>query len=150
MIALASLEFSDSKYEDAFSLIDKAIEIDPNNAEAYRNRGAMRFFYGDTLKALNDENKAVELAPNNPNALNSRGAILREMGKYKEAIADYNRVLDIDKNNAEAYCRRGIAYLYLGDYDKSISDIETGIKLQPTLEPLVKKYLDEAKQKKSK
>ncbi|HBE59127.1 MAG TPA: hypothetical protein DEG17_25210, partial [Cyanobacteria bacterium UBA11149] len=39
---------------------NKAIEIDPNFAEAYNNRGSVRLALGDKQSAIADYNKAIE------------------------------------------------------------------------------------------
>jgi len=43
---------------------NKAIELDPNLAQAYKNRGAAHFYFGDNEGALADLNKAIALNPN--------------------------------------------------------------------------------------
>jgi hypothetical protein len=50
------------KYEDAIAAFTKAIEIDPNYAEAYANRGSTYMHQGQFGLAIADLNKAIELS----------------------------------------------------------------------------------------
>ncbi|MBM4157216.1 MAG: tetratricopeptide repeat protein [Ignavibacteria bacterium] len=135
-------------FEKALTLINKSLEINPEYAEAYRNRGAIYYYYlKDTLMAFNEIEKAYELAPEKTDNINALGAMYREIGNYIKAIEYYNKALSVDPKNAEAYCRRGISYLYLEEYEKAIQDIEYGLMLNPEYKGQVQKYLDEAKSK---
>jgi len=50
----------------AIESYDRAVELDPLNAEAYVGRGHARRLISDPIAALEDFNKAKELDPNNP------------------------------------------------------------------------------------
>ena len=51
-------------YRGAITDSNKAIELDPNRANAFDSRGEVKSKLGDYKGAISDFNKAVELDPN--------------------------------------------------------------------------------------
>ena len=58
---------------------DKAIELDPNDAEAYNNRGNSYRDLGQYQRAIEDYDKAIELDPNDAEAPTHRQRALRAL-----------------------------------------------------------------------
>ena len=50
--------------ERAIENYNKAIELDPNDADAYNNRGLAYYYLEEYERAIEDYNKAIELNPN--------------------------------------------------------------------------------------
>ena len=67
----------------------KAIELNPNFAEAYSNRGLAKYNLGDNQGAIVDYNKAIELNPNFADAYYSRGNSYQQLGEKQQALADF-------------------------------------------------------------
>jgi tetratricopeptide (TPR) repeat protein len=82
--------------------VEKALELDPTIADAYRLRSSVRFNDRDTAGALSDLNRALELDARNVEALLGRGYIKGESGDYAGAMADLRKALEIDPGNAQA------------------------------------------------
>lgn len=98
-------------YDEAISLYNKALALDPLFTTAYINRGNSYFEKNEYQNALADANKAMELDPKNAVPYNNRGLINKFQGKYEEAIADYNKAILIKKNYYEAYINKVRAQL---------------------------------------
>ena len=75
---------------------DQAIELDPRNAKAYRNRGNARRAKGDLDGAIEDYDQAIEIDPRNARYHNNRGNLRRAKGDLDGAIEDYDRAIQID------------------------------------------------------
>jgi tetratricopeptide (TPR) repeat protein/S1-C subfamily serine protease len=125
------LYYNQQKYDLALSDYNKAIEINPNYAEAYYNRGIL---YKNLQKydlALSDWNKAIDINPNYAVAYNNRGLVYYNQQKYELALADYNKTIDINPNYAEAYNNRGNLYSDLQKYELALADYNKAIEINP-------------------
>ena len=54
-----------TKIDKALAIYDEAIEINPNFAKAYHERGRIKLLKGDKDGSVEDMKKAIELAPEN-------------------------------------------------------------------------------------
>jgi tetratricopeptide (TPR) repeat protein len=119
------------KYELALSDYSKAIEINPNFAEAYGNRGNLYYYQQKYDLALSDYSKAIEINPNYANAYLNRGTVYSDLQKYELALSDYSKAIEINPNFAEAYYNRGNLYYYQQKYDLALSDYSKAIEINP-------------------
>lgn len=62
------------------------MDLDPQNAAAYSNRGNTRTSMGKCIEAVADFDKAIELAPKEPDPNLGRGVARECLGKFAEAI----------------------------------------------------------------
>ena len=109
----------------------KAIEIDPEIAAAYNNRGKVYGELGHPPKAIQDYNKAIELDPNFAAAYYNRGNIYRDSRHPEEAIQDYNKAIELDPNFVDAYYNRGNMHRDLRHPEEAIQDYNKAIELDP-------------------
>lgn len=109
-------------YDHAIVNLTKAIELNPNFAEAYNNRGIAYRKEGDYDHAIDDYTKAIELKPDFAKAYNNRGNAYSDKGDYTRAIADYTKAIKLKPDFASAHNNRGTAYLKKGDYTRANAD----------------------------
>lgn len=69
----------------AKELLDRAIARAPDYAEAYNQRGFVRFMQDDFEGALQDVDKAIELEPKHFAAMSGRALILLRQGRFELA-----------------------------------------------------------------
>ncbi|HCO93185.1 MAG TPA: hypothetical protein DIU00_04410 [Phycisphaerales bacterium] len=115
--------YENGQYDQAFSELAKAIEIDPGFAPAYIIRGMA---YNDKDKfdlAVADFTRVIEIKPADAHAYVNRGMAYGNKGEYDPAITDYNKAIKIDPTIADAYSLRARAYTYKGEYDKAWKDV---------------------------
>jgi tetratricopeptide (TPR) repeat protein len=118
-------------YIDAQKAFGKAIELNPQYAQAYLARGAGYGIFGNYQQAISDFNEAIELNPQNATAYYSRGLTFSVLGNYQQAITDYNKAIELNPQYAGAYFSRGIAYSSLGNNQQAIADYNKTIELNP-------------------
>ena len=89
-----NLEGAEKEYKKAIDDYSKAIDIEPENAEYYCNRGRVYSIIGEYDKALADYGRAIELEPNNDK-------ISEKYRSIKEKIASFSS----PTGNKSAKCR---------------------------------------------
>jgi tetratricopeptide (TPR) repeat protein len=132
-IALAE-EYADKEdYDNAIAEYSRAIELDPNSARAFHDRGYVYDYNKDDYdQAIADYTRAIELDPNYWEAYYNRGNVYtNNKDDYERGIVDYNRAIKLNPDNAAAYAGRGFAYSKKGDHDRAVSDYNKAIELDP-------------------
>ena len=119
------------EYDRAIQDYDKAIELNPNDAEAYNNRGVAYENKEEYDRAIQDFDKAIELNPNDAEAYRNRGIAYEHKEEHDRAIQDFDKAIELDPNDAEAYRDRGIAYEHKEEFDRAIKDYDKAIELNP-------------------
>ena len=90
-------------YKGAVADYDKAIQLKPDYAKAYHNRGY-------TAAAIADFDKAIRLKPDYASAYNNRGLAKKHaLGDLSAAIADYDKAVQLKPDLASPYYNRGAA-----------------------------------------
>ena len=110
----AQMALKNQKYAVAIDFFDKALELAPNNAKLFSERGVTHFHLKHNLKALADMDRAVELEPDNSYRYSSRAFIKGAYRMTEEAIADYQKCIELDPEDAIAYNNLGLLQEHLG------------------------------------
>ena len=80
-------------YNEKLKYYDKAIEHNPEYADAYINRGLVKNELKDYEGSIADYDKAIELDSCCSLAYNNRGYTKHKKGDYEGALADYNKAI---------------------------------------------------------
>jgi tetratricopeptide (TPR) repeat protein len=123
--------FNKKDYKGAIDDWTQAININPNYAGAYNNRGITRSELGDNQSAIDDFTQAININPNCADAYCNRGNAHSELGDNQSAIDDFTQAININPNCADAYCNRGNAHSELGDNQSAIDDYTQAININP-------------------
>ncbi len=81
---------------------DKAIKLDPKDADAYNNRAWAYFKWGKASRGLPDANRALELDPKAAYAYDTRGHIYEALDRKDKAIADFRKALELNPSLKES------------------------------------------------
>ena len=117
------------EYDKAVGHYTEAIDLNPEYAQAYNNRGIVYADKGEMDKAIQDYNTAIDLNPEHANAYNNRGVAYKNKGEIDAAIQDYNKAIDLNPEHVNAYNNRGVAYKNKGEIDAAIQDYTKAIDL---------------------
>jgi lipoprotein NlpI len=103
--------------DDALKLADKAVSLEPNNANIYLFRGILHAGAKHSNEALTDFTKTIELDPKAADAYDRRGSEHFKLGHIAESIADFDKFLELKPAETPKHWRRGIAYYYAGRFE---------------------------------
>ena len=109
-------------YDSALADYSKVIDIDPQYAQAYYNRGNTYADLEEHDSAVADYSKAIDIDPQDAQAYYNRGNTYYNLEEYDSALADYSKAIDIDPQYARAYYNRGNTYDVLEAYDSALAD----------------------------
>jgi tetratricopeptide (TPR) repeat protein len=127
-----TMQYMSGRGAEAIAHYDRAIELSPQCARAYNNRGGAYLILSDHSEAISDFNKAIELSPTYVSAYHNRANAYLDSEQYVKAIADYTRAIELDPEFVKAYFGRGFAHLALEQYNEAIRDYTRAIQLNPT------------------
>ena len=85
---LGQLYINQKKLTEAIGLFDEAIELNPNFAEAYKERGRAKLLNGDKDGSVEDMKKSLELNPKEEAGLNGE---FKNLGPKPEALRESSR-----------------------------------------------------------
>jgi tetratricopeptide (TPR) repeat protein len=116
---------------NAIADFSRALELDPNNADAYKHRGTAYRITGYYERAASDFTRLIEIDSNDADAYNNCGLAYELIGDYKQSIADFTQAIEIDPHNTDIYNNRGCLYNLSGNYDSAIADFTRAIEIDP-------------------
>lgn len=111
--------------------MDRVLEADAKNAEAYLKRGSAYFGKREWDNALRDMNMAIWLDKNLAPAYFVRGRLLLRRDDAEGALQEFNRALRITPKSAEVYAHRSRLYALIGKMKEAREDAEEAIRLNP-------------------
>lgn len=94
--------YAQKKYKPAIAAYDKAVKIDPNNAEYVYSRCVSKSWANDNAGARTDCQKATQLKPDYLDAWATLARAYEDLGQTAKAVETYKKVLEMDPKNAAA------------------------------------------------
>ena len=125
---------SKKQFDEAINLCRRALQIQPNNPDAYNNMGNALQEKGDAEKAVACFRKALEFQPNHVDAMNNLANCFQEQGKLEDSIALYRKAIELRPLFAKAHGNLGNALRALGRIDESIATCRKAVEMMPTME----------------
>ncbi len=121
---LASTE--KGEYDKALEAYDQAIQLKPDFASAYKNRGVTYAQKGDNDRAIQDFDQALKLKPDMASAFNSRGLAYQTKGDFVKSVADFDEAIKLRPDNATALKNRGRSQFFQGKFAEAAADLAKG------------------------
>ncbi len=137
-------DFKSGNLDRAIVEYTKAIDINPNLAKAYDNRGVAYAQEGSLSRAIADFTMAITNNLKDAEAHNNRGHAYAQQGNFSQAIFDYTEAIKINALYVKAYNNRGIAYYKLKEYDKAWADVRMIEGIGGTVDPYLMDDLQKA------
>lgn len=118
-----------NEYDTAIEDYNKAIQLNPNFAEAYNNRGYAYHKKGEIDRAIEDYDKAIQIKPDDVRFYNNRGIVLLDVQEWQKAKSD----LTIARNmGVDVIALFRNAYVSIADFEQ-----KHGIKLPEDIAALL-------------
>ncbi|KAM9989219.1 hypothetical protein ACTFIY_005269 [Dictyostelium cf. discoideum] len=131
LISKASELINESRFEEAIKSLNKAIEIQPLDANAYALRADTLEFLGRYDEAILDYEKILGFLPQSIPCYSSLASCFYNKGEIDRAIRYFEQILIIDPNYIPANGFLGDIYLKKGDLSKSLEYYKKVLKIQP-------------------
>jgi tetratricopeptide (TPR) repeat protein len=116
-------------YPEALDELNKAIDVDPRNAEAYYWRGRTRVSLGRLDQGVDDFKTAVNLKPDYSEAYDHLGWLAAKQGQVNEGIAYLTKSIESKPEHAWAFYSRSRLFFSKGDVANAMKDAEKACSL---------------------
>jgi tetratricopeptide (TPR) repeat protein len=123
--------FEEKKYEEAVSIFQEAIKLNPVNWGYYFNLGLAYKKLDKRDDALASFRKAVELNPESYSSNKELGEALAKADSFEEAAAFYEKAVDLSPENPDAYFNLGACLINIGRTDEALSCFLKTTELKP-------------------
>ncbi len=121
----------DKRYDDSDACLAKAIQMAPNDALSWFERGTTAFAAGWLEKAAEFFRRAAQLKPDCGEAHLNVGGVLERMERQPEAFDSARRAVELLPDNPTAYFNLGNIHRALGHIGSAIDCYVRAMNLEP-------------------
>ena len=129
--SLCDLELRESRLGDAIFHARKAVEIQPDSADAHSRLGVALSASGQNEEASIHFQKVLETRVIRPRVHYNLATLLLNSGRLEEAIAEFQKELRIQPEFVEAHNNLGIALTRKGELDGALAHFQRAMELDP-------------------
>jgi serine/threonine protein kinase/tetratricopeptide (TPR) repeat protein len=116
-------------FEGVRAAFERAVALDPENAEAHHLYAVQLRYLGDDSTATAEYHRALGIEPDRAISLQGLGSLRFPTRQYAEARLWFDSALVVDPGYYLAYLRRARVRLQLGEMEEARSDAETARRL---------------------
>jgi serine/threonine protein kinase/tetratricopeptide (TPR) repeat protein len=119
-------------YAQAREEVKKALEIDPNLADAHASLGWIQMSYDwDWSGADTSFRRALELEPGNATTVRRAASLAATLGRFEEAIALDRRAVELDPLDVATHNNLGLHAWHAGRPDEAEAAFRKALELNP-------------------
>jgi tetratricopeptide (TPR) repeat protein len=122
---------AETSYRAAVASLEKAVEIDPQNAGALFEMGLL--YYGNDQLALSQEKleQAVEIDPTYARAWSQLGFTRYKRRNYEGAEEALEKAVDLGYDNVDTYTALGLVLYYLARCEEAMPFFNQALAVDP-------------------
>jgi tetratricopeptide (TPR) repeat protein len=124
-------EFRQEEIEQAETLAQKALALDPTTTSAYRLLAIINMYRRRYDLALGQIDRALEINPSDAESYGQRGNILVWAGRAAEGLPWLEGALRFDRAHAPTSQNLCLAYYFLGRYGEAIESGDRALARNP-------------------
>ncbi|HEY8185847.1 MAG TPA: winged helix-turn-helix domain-containing protein [Pyrinomonadaceae bacterium] len=117
-------------YGKAKTAIDKALELNPNLADAHSSLGRIKHWYTwDWKGAEKSFLRAIELNPNSVNAHQFYSRLLTTLGRYDESLSEMYKAQELDPHSADLGVPLSVILENRGEFDEALRVLQSTLEM---------------------
>jgi non-specific serine/threonine protein kinase len=115
----------------AIAACDRALVLDPHQAQVHISLGNIYYRTGKIEKAIQEFERAIKLQPLSDDAYKGLGICHQSKGEMQRAISCFEKAIAIRPGYWGNYNNLGICYYTFGDYNSAAEQFRNVIAVQP-------------------
>lgn len=120
---------ADEKLEEAATVFEMALRIDPDNIETLLKLGYTRFHLDDHDEALRIYDRILDIDVTNPDAWNLKGLVHYEQKNYSKALDSVEKAIDTDPTFGMAWYNKACFLSLLNQVPESLEALKRSIEI---------------------
>jgi len=121
---------ADDSWARAEEFALRALELDPNLAEAHASLGLVKAMRRDRIAAVQSLDRALELNPSYAPALHWRANVLADMGRLDDALRDMGEASLLDALSPAIAADHGNFLMWSGDVESAELEFDAALSLE--------------------
>jgi serine/threonine-protein kinase len=131
-VTLGMVHTGTGDYDQAIGNLQKALVLDPLNADAYRELAKAFEKRGRLKEAESTYRNAIAVRPNFWAAHNELGGFYYRQGRYADAEKEFRTVVELTPDNPRGYSNLGAMAYTQKRYDEAAKMYEKSVAIKPT------------------
>ena len=125
----ADLMRNHGRHADALQAFEKAIQLQPDDADAWIGKGQALFNLERWAEALPAYENAIQLKPHDAMAWAGKGVTLGQLGRHVEALQACEKTIELEPDSVAAWLGKGGALQKLGRHSEAKQADEKAMRL---------------------
>jgi DNA-binding winged helix-turn-helix (wHTH) protein/tetratricopeptide (TPR) repeat protein len=118
-------------YRNVEKAVEKAVELDPNLAEAYATKADLCFISRGWEDCEKYHRKSIALKPDYASARHWYSWFLMATGRFDESLEQIEEAQRLDVNSLYLTTIRGVPFCYKGDFERAIRQFRLVLEINP-------------------
>jgi tetratricopeptide (TPR) repeat protein len=132
LTSLGSTLVNQGRREEALKAFDKAVQLNPLDADLWRNLGNVLIDVERPAEAILSFQHALKLNPRHWDAANKAGYLLYRSERFEEALAHFDLCDDLQPNHFQTLHLRAVVLHKLKRFEEALADNTRALAIDPT------------------